>query len=237
MRPPGETAGANDLSKGRSFLLDGECDLRSWASRSRCGIGPRSSLLHLQLNLIQKDEIPPAWGAFCMRVISAMHTARNDARPGIVGVMWRARPEAMLHTNSTNLRVIVTSLPGTWQRILVNNVESHCSVDVVAVAHGSLMTVQLAREHQPDVLLIDSSIPADEAIVLVQNLKPKHPETALVVITNSSHQRHLFAQAGADYVLPAYSFETRIHDILNELSKACLQSQDSTEDSTEKVSD
>ena len=116
-----------------------------------------------------------------------------------------------------NLRVIIVTMPGTWQKVLQKNLEAHPSVDRVDVAHGSLSAMQLAEEHHPDMLLIDSGIPTDETIALLNNIKLTSSETRSVVLTDTSRQGRRITLAGADFTLPSYSFTTRIGDILNGL--------------------
>jgi len=95
--------------------------------------------------------------------------------------------------------------------------EAHALVKVVDVVSGSLSAAQLAKDHHPDLILIDSSIPVDEAVVLIRNLKTENPETRSIVITDTTQQRRKIIQSGADHTISAFNYEARIDEILNQL--------------------
>lgn len=113
--------------------------------------------------------------------------------------------------------MIIVALSGTWQKMIQRYLGGHHSVNVVGIAQGSLSAVQLANEHHPDLMLIDSSIPFDDVIALVRNVKVENPETRSIVITDTTQQRRKITQAGADYTLSSYNFETQIGEILNQV--------------------
>jgi len=116
-----------------------------------------------------------------------------------------------------NLHVIIVAMPGTWQKMLKSYTEAYPSVGAVELANGSLSAVQLAEVHPPDMLLIDSSIPTDETVALIKNVKQANPATCSVVLTDTSRQGRRITLAGADYTLPTYSLVSRIGEILNTL--------------------
>ena len=116
-----------------------------------------------------------------------------------------------------NLSLLIVSLPGTWQRALHKSIAVHPFVEVVEVANGSLSALQLAREAHPDLLMIDSSIPFDDTIALIQNLKQEIPEMQFIVVTDTTQQRRQAIQAGADFTLLAFDFDAQICKILDQL--------------------
>lgn len=115
------------------------------------------------------------------------------------------------------LHVIIVAMPGTWQKLLQNNVEEHPSVDRVEVVHGSLSAMQMAEENQPDLVLIDSGIPTEETVALLKNIKLANSTTRSIVLTDTSRQGRRITLAGADYTLPSYKFTSKIGDILDDL--------------------
>ena len=117
------------------------------------------------------------------------------------------------------LRVMIVSHPGSWQRVLQKNIESYPFVREVEAVSGSLSAAQLVREHQHDLMLIDSSVPFDDAIALVQNVKQANPETRLVVITDTTQQQRKGQRAGVDYTVSSYNYETQIGEILHQLQE------------------
>lgn len=121
-----------------------------------------------------------------------------------------------MHTVMEIIRVIIVSMPGTSQRMLQNNIQLHASMKVVDVAHGSLSAVNLVDVHNPDLLVIDSSIPIDETLALIQNVKRENPGIQSVVLADTTRQRRKLAQAGADYTISSYNFPNQIGDIINQ---------------------
>lgn len=115
------------------------------------------------------------------------------------------------------LRVMIVSHPGTWQRVLQKNLEAYPFVEVVGAVSGSLSASQLAMENSPEIIVIDSSIPFDDVIALVQNVKRENLETRSIVITDTTQQRRRVTRAGADYTISSFNYEAQIGEILNQL--------------------
>lgn len=118
-----------------------------------------------------------------------------------------------------NLRVMIVSLPGTWQRVLQKNIEAYPFVKFVDVVSGSLSAMQHINQYHSDLMLIDSSIPFDDMVALVRNLKLEHPETRSIVITDTTQQRRRISQVGADYTVSSYNFESQIGEIFNQVKR------------------
>ena len=98
-------------------------------------------------------------------------------------------------------------------------IESHQHVGEVKVVSGSLSASQLLKETQSDLILIDSSIPFDEAIVLVQEINQDNPGTRSMIITDTTQQRRKVLQVGVDYVASSFNVETQIERVLDQLSE------------------
>lgn len=112
---------------------------------------------------------------------------------------------------------MLVSHPGAWQRAIQKHIESYPFVHIVAVAGGSLSAAQLAKESAPDLIVIDSSIPIDDVIALVQNVKQEIPGTRSIVIADTTQQRRRIIRYGADYTIPAFNYEAQIGYILKQL--------------------
>ena len=115
------------------------------------------------------------------------------------------------------LSVLVVSPPGAWQRLLQMSFEFYSFVEVVNVATGSLSASQLANEHRPDLIVIDSSVPFDDMLVLIQTVKDENHGTKSLVITDTTQQKRKAIQAGADFTISAYDIESRIGELLNQI--------------------
>jgi len=120
------------------------------------------------------------------------------------------------------LRVMIVAHPGTWQRVLQKQMESFSFVNVIGVIGGSLSALQYAKENSPDLMLIDSSVPIDDLIALIQNVKLENPDTRSIVITDTTHQRRRITQSGADYTISSFHYEAQITEILKQLGEMQL---------------
>jgi DNA-binding NarL/FixJ family response regulator len=127
------------------------------------------------------------------------------------------------------LRLLILSHPGAWQRVLQMNIEAYPFVKVVEVVSGSLSASQLVSQHQIDLVLIDSSIPFDDAVALVQNVKLENPETRSIVITDTTQQSRRITWVGADYTLSSYHFESQIGTILDQMRETLLNEIEGSE--------
>ena len=117
------------------------------------------------------------------------------------------------------LRVMIVSHPGSWQRALQKNIEACPFVQEVEAVSGSLSAAQLVRERHHNLMLIDSSVPFDDAIALVRNVKQENPGTRSAVITDTTQQRRKSLRAGVDYAVSSYNYESQIGEILNQLNE------------------
>jgi chemotaxis response regulator CheB len=117
-------------------------------------------------------------------------------------------PDAIMSTKMKIIHVIIVSRPGTFQRLLQNDVDSYPFVEVVAVAHSSLSAVQLVKEYRPDLLLIDSSIPIEDITSIVYNVDLENLSVLVMVIGDKHQQQRAFNKAGANFVVSTYEFKT-----------------------------
>jgi DNA-binding NarL/FixJ family response regulator len=75
-------------------------------------------------------------------------------------------------------------------------------LQVVGTASGGLSAVHLLQRYQPDLIVIDASIPDGEALALVRQVKAQHATTSCIVLTTTTRQMHGALAEGADVVLP-----------------------------------
>ena len=118
-----------------------------------------------------------------------------------------------------NIRSIIVALPGTWQKALTNNLKAHPMLEMVAVTHSSINALDLVEQLQPDLLMIDASIPVDDSVAIIKNITKKQTNTAYIVLADTYQRRCQIAQAGADYVLSTFDFTERITSILDDIAK------------------
>lgn len=116
--------------------------------------------------------------------------------------------------------VMIVSLPGTWQKLLQNNMESYPYVRADSIASGGLSALNMIKDQPPDMIVIDSSIPPDDVNVLVQNVKEENPDIKIIVLTDTGRERRKVLRSGADYAISSCNYEEAIDGILKELNNS-----------------
>lgn len=127
------------------------------------------------------------------------------------------------------ISMIIVTMPGTWQKVLHKNVTSHSSVEVVGIVHGGISAIQLAKEHTPDLLLIDASIPIDEVVAIIENVRLENAKMQCIVLADTHLQRRRAAQAGANYTLSSFNYSSKIREILADLRTDANSKDDNRE--------
>ena len=97
---------------------------------------------------------------------------------------------------------VLVAAPGVMQEAMETIFKSFPDLQVVGTASGGLSAVNLLRSHQPDLIVVDASIPDGEALALVKQVKAQHVSTSCIVLTTTTQQMHGALAEGADVVLP-----------------------------------
>jgi len=117
------------------------------------------------------------------------------------------------------LHVMIVSLPGIWQKMLQNNIESYPFVEVDHVASGGLSAIQRIKKQPPNLIVIDSSIPVDDSKVLIQRLREENPKIKIIILTDTAYQQKIMLRNGVDYVVSTCNYEAEIAEILENMNK------------------
>jgi DNA-binding NarL/FixJ family response regulator len=117
------------------------------------------------------------------------------------------------------LHVMIVSLPGIWQKMLQNNMESYPFVEVDHVVSGGLSALQSIKKQPLSLVVIDSSIPVDDAKVLIQRLKEENPKIEIIILTDATYQQKTMIRNGADYAISSCTYEAEIAEILEKMNK------------------
>src|SRR5262245_23692041 len=56
-------------------------------------------------------------------------------------------------------------------------------VEVIAIAANGLQAVQLAKEHHPDIVLLDINMPEMDGLTAFKNIAQIHPDTGCIIIS------------------------------------------------------
>ena len=118
------------------------------------------------------------------------------------------------------LHTLIVSLPGTWQRMLQHNIESYSFVEVEDIAGGGLSALQFIKKRIPNLIVIDSSIPMDDANALIQRVKDNHPDVQIIILTDTSYQRKNALRYGVDFAISSCNYEQEISEIMNKFFKS-----------------
>lgn len=89
------------------------------------------------------------------------------------------------------MRVLVADDHALFRDGLRSLLEAH-GVTVVAEAQNGQEAVELARKHQPDIVLMDISMPVMNGLAATRLITTELPEVAVVVLTASEEDEDLF---------------------------------------------
>jgi DNA-binding NarL/FixJ family response regulator len=97
------------------------------------------------------------------------------------------------------IRVAVVDDQRLFTRGLSGLLEMLPGVEVVGVAYDGEEAVALCREEEPDVVLMDISMPKMDGISATREIKDLLPQTAVVILTGHEDDEHVFEgiKAGA----------------------------------------
>lgn len=126
--------------------------------------------------------------------------------------------EAALGT--ARLTTIIASAPGFAEQSLRATLESMPSLDVVGTAAGCLSALQMVRDRQADLVVLDSNLPIEDVREFLRQLEREGLATRSVVLAaTSGHVRHALA-AGADAALRRDASLRQLSAVLAEFQPA-----------------
>ena len=97
------------------------------------------------------------------------------------------------------IRVAVVDDQRLFTRGLSGLVDMVPGLEVVGVAHDGAQGVELCRKEEPDVVLMDISMPKMDGISATREIKALLPQTAVIILTGHEEDEHVFEgiKAGA----------------------------------------
>lgn len=120
----------------------------------------------------------------------------------------------MIGVLSKRVRVLIVSLPGMMQSVLRDTFSSRADVELVSVASGALSAVSLIRKKKPDLVVIDSNLPDEEKVQLIQWLKEKCQKSRSLILVETTQQSKQAARMGADVILRSYSLPESLDSVI-----------------------
>ena len=121
--------------------------------------------------------------------------------PKAVGLRKEHERNVRFVSNGTEdtIRVAIVDDQRLFTRGLRGLVEMLPGVEVVGVAYDGEEGVALCREQEPDVVLMDISMPKMDGISATREIKDLLPQTAVIILTGHEEDEHVFEgiKAGA----------------------------------------
>jgi DNA-binding NarL/FixJ family response regulator len=101
------------------------------------------------------------------------------------------------------MRILIADDHALFRDGLRSLMEAH-GVDVVAEAANGQEAIELARQHRPDIVLMDLTMPVMGGLEATRAISAEMPETNVVVLTASEEDADLFeaVKSGAQGFLP-----------------------------------
>jgi len=83
-------------------------------------------------------------------------------------------------------------------------------VEVVAIAANGLQAVQLAKEHHPDIVLLDINMPEMDGLTAFRNIAHIHPDTGCIIISaekDSTTLRTAISLGVQEYLIKPFTID------------------------------
>ena len=83
-------------------------------------------------------------------------------------------------------------------------------VEVVAIAANGLQAVQLAKQHHPDIVLLDINMPEMDGLTAFRNIAQIHPDTGCIVISaekDSTTLRTAISLGVQEYLIKPFTID------------------------------
>jgi DNA-binding NarL/FixJ family response regulator len=116
------------------------------------------------------------------------------------------------------LPTVVVSVPGIAEKSLRATLESLPAVQIVGTAAGCLSAVQMVRDRQAGLVVLDSNLPWEEVRVFLQYIKAAGLGTCSLVLAAINVQVHQALAAGADAALRR---DASIHQLDAAVAELC----------------
>jgi DNA-binding NarL/FixJ family response regulator len=129
-------------------------------------------------------------------------------------------------------RIIIVDDHPLMRKGLVMSLSGDPDLDICAQATNAEDAISLVEEHNPDLLIIDISLPGMSGLELVKHLQAVHPETKTLVV--SRHDESLYAErairAGArGYIMKLQAGEVMLKAVRRVLNGAIYVSDEMNE--------
>ena len=118
---------------------------------------------------------------------------------------------------SGKVATIIVSRPGIIRQALRTMLALLPQIEITAAVGGGLSALELACQHRPALLVIDLSLPEDEIMALLRQIKQEQPLAHCLVVAETTRQQAAVLAQGADAVILRSDPSERLVDALNNL--------------------
>jgi DNA-binding NarL/FixJ family response regulator len=114
-------------------------------------------------------------------------------------------------------KIAIVSRPGPMQATLEIVLASIPWIKVVGAVGNHEAALNLVTEHCPRLLVVDSNFTESQTLDLIRAIKTLHPNIGCLVFNQTSQQKMLALEAGADLVLPRDNASSNLAEYLQHL--------------------
>lgn len=107
-------------------------------------------------------------------------------------------PQLTSHTPSCKINLLVVSVSEIWAKSVRTILSSLQEFNLLDTAKGGLTAYEVIRERQPELLIIDDSLPSDEVLRLLKLLDDCVERPYSIVMVPSVRHEWFVRRAGAD---------------------------------------
>ena len=123
--------------------------------------------------------------------------------------------------SQSRLRIVTVADNDFAQTILELFVASHDDFILVGKAHDNAAVVEVAKQSQPDILLMDLNLLTRNGIDTIRQLKLQNSQLRIILLTDEQEPERLDAalKAGADVYLPQLTLSTKLAETIQMVSQ------------------
>lgn len=114
------------------------------------------------------------------------------------------------------IRIVIADDHRAFAEALAATMRMEDDLSVVAIVHDGEAAIEVTIDKEPDVVLMDLSMPGVDGIVATRRIKEQHPETRIVILSanEEEHARARALDAGAEGYL---SKERSVKDVTSSI--------------------
>jgi len=91
------------------------------------------------------------------------------------------------------IRVVLIEDNDVFRQALQLLLELRGDIEIAAAEEHGGRAVELCRQHEPDVILLDYRLPGDDGVQVARRVRAECPKVAVVVLTAAAHEREIEA--------------------------------------------